>query len=200
MKYNEIQKKSTYINTTDFDNTRTRLLQSIANQSSGFGFTFSSDNSSLHLILSNHTNTIFSCSARATTNLAFSARCKATCFCSMALLKSLPKARWVMETSSSLMWYLSARSSNNSEIRWETFSRSVSNCSALYWATTAFMISLPKEGRTRSRKSGPTSLWILGKCSKSGWVKTLREMPTVWRSLVPVSVEISRGVVRISYL
>ena len=61
--------------------------------------------------------TIFSCSARATTNFAFSARCNATCFCSMALLKSVQNARCVMDTSSSLMWYFSARSSSSSEMR-----------------------------------------------------------------------------------
>ena len=46
--YSNIQSiKSTYINTTNFNDTRTRLLQSIANQSSSFGFTFSGNNGGL---------------------------------------------------------------------------------------------------------------------------------------------------------
>ena len=37
----------------------------------------------------------------------------------------------------------------------ETLSRCVSSCSALYCATTALMISLPMDGRTRSSQSSP---------------------------------------------
>ena len=43
---------NTYINTTNFNHTRTRFLQSITNQSSSFGFTFSLNNGSLQIILS----------------------------------------------------------------------------------------------------------------------------------------------------
>ena len=63
-----------------------------------------------------------------------------------------------------------------------TASRCVSNCSALYCATTDFKTSLPMDGRTRSSQSGPSDLKMVARWEVSGLERTRREMLTIWRS------------------
>ena len=64
----------------------------------------------------------------------------------------------------------------------DTLSRCVSSCSALYCATTAFRISLPMEGSTRSSQSMPRLLNIWDSRCVSGFDSTLREMFTICKS------------------
>ena len=92
----------------------------------------------------------FSCSALTTMNLERSASCCMTCFDSMALANSAPNLRSVMETSCSEMWNSVARAVSCSRTCFETLSRCVMSCSALYCATTDFSTSLPIDGSTRS--------------------------------------------------
>lgn len=67
-----------------------------------------------------------------TVNFARSASYCATCFYSQALVNSGPNFSSVIDTSSSIIWYSDARAIRPSLISYETASRIVSSCSALY--------------------------------------------------------------------
>ena len=64
----------------------------------------------------------------------------------------------------------------------DTLSRCVRSCSALYCATTAFRISFPMEGSTRSSQSMPRLRKIWDSRWVSGLDSTLREMLTICKS------------------
>ena len=64
----------------------------------------------------------------------------------------------------------------------DTLSRCVRSCSALYCATTAFRISFPMEGSTRSSQSMPRLLKMWDSRWTSGFDSTLNEMFTICKS------------------
>mmetsp|Transcript_21178 Transcript_21178/g.35517 ORF Transcript_21178/g.35517 Transcript_21178/m.35517 type:complete len:210 (+) Transcript_21178:602-1231(+) len=133
-----------------------------------------------------------------TTNLERSASCCATCFTSIARANSSPNERWVRATSSSRMLKSAARVVSACFTLRETWSRKVSSSAALYCATTDFSTSLPMDGSTRSSKSVPRFLKMVGSCSTFGFESTRREMFTICKSFVPVTDEMERGRVRMS--
>ena len=93
---------------------------------------------------------LVSCSYIITTNLAFSAICCATCFCSIDAAKSWENCKWVIETSSKIRPNSVALLYSCSLMSWETFSLSVMSSPASYYATIDLRTSLPIDGSTLS--------------------------------------------------